>query len=79
MEMMMMGRSVDGWIDGWIDGWMDPWMDRQGKEEEEAVSSCLEFPASILHIKKYFRQNKRNKWHNIKIIFIEIIVSKMDF
>jgi hypothetical protein len=36
----------------------------------------LEFPASILYIKKYFRPNMRNKWHNIKIIFIEIIMSK---
>jgi hypothetical protein len=56
---------------------------RRGEEEEEekeeAVSSCLEIPASILHIKNYFRQNMRNKWHNIKIIFIKIITSKTDF
>jgi hypothetical protein len=58
---------------------MDGWKDSGKEEEEKAVSSCLEFPAGILHIKKYFRQNMRNKWHNIKIIFIEIIMSKTDF
>lgn len=66
------GVSIIAWMDGCKDSGKE-------EEEEEAVSSCLEFPAGNLNIKKYFRQNMRNKWHNIKIIFIEIITSKMDF
>jgi hypothetical protein len=42
-----------------MDEWMDNGMVEEEEEEDQAVSS-LEFLASILHIKNYFRQNMRS-------------------